>query len=150
MTGLQWATLGLGFLGFLLTWTGMVVGGTWALGKLNKDISDKIAAEKHDVATKFAAESSARAKALADAVYARDVELDVIRKEFGETGHALRRYMEGIEKEMHTIEIWNRDNYVQKGEFERAIDSIRSDIRALSSEIKIDFKELKAELLNKN
>lgn len=142
----QWAEIVLGALGFLLTWTGMVIGGTWALGDIKQEVSDKIAAE-----------ALARTQALATAVIARDVELDAIRKEFGETGHALRRYIETVEKEMGTKELWNRDNFVQKNEFERAIasfeksnESLRSDIKELIMEMKNEFKAVRQEIATRH
>lgn len=142
MTEYQGVMLGLGVLGFLLTWTGMAVGGTWALGKIKQEISDKLAAE-----------TLARAQALAAAVSDRDQELEVLRKEFGETGHSLRRHIETVEKDMRDKEIWSRDNFVQKGEFERAlssfekaIESVRSDIKELISEMKSELKAVRQEI----
>lgn len=60
----------------------------------------------------------------------------------GELGLSLRRYIENVEKEMHRIEIWGRDNYVQKAELE----GLRTDLRALAVDIKIDLKELDKKL----
>jgi hypothetical protein len=93
-------------------------------------------------------------EALSAAVVARNKEMEELRRDFhdaqriqdnhvGEMGAALRRFIETVEKEMHSIEIWNRDNFVQKGEFERATDSIKADIKAMASDIKADIKDLK-------
>jgi uncharacterized protein (UPF0216 family) len=142
MSAAQLITLGLGVVGFFITWTGIAVGLTRFAESIKNDTSEKIAAEV-----------LARTKALADATEARNKELDDLRKEFneaqrtqdhnvGEMGAALRRFIETVEKEMHAIEMWGRDHYVQKTEFERATDSIRDDITALRLEIKADFKEL--------
>lgn len=142
ITGYQWAVLILGILGFAVTWTGGVIGLTRFASSIKQDTSEKIAAEVLE-----------RTKALGDAVAARSKELDDLRREFaiaqktqdshvGEMGAALRRFIETVEKEMHDIELWGRDHYVQKGEFEKATDSIRADIRAMGAEIKSDIKEL--------
>jgi hypothetical protein len=142
MTYDQIASMIAGAFGFLLTWTGMAVGATWTLSKIKQDINEKIIDE-----------SMARAKALAEAVTSRDVELDLLRKELiesqkaqdhniGEVGLSLRRHIEGVEKKIHEIEIWNRDNYVQKPELE----SVRDAIKMLGTEIKEDFKERLKEL----
>ena len=126
-----------------------LITGILGVKKIEKDVSEKIAAETLE-----------RTKALANAVEARDEEIEKLRRDFseaqrvqdnhvGEMGAALRRFIETVEKEMHAIEIWNRDNFVQKGEFERATDSIKADIKAMASDIKADIKDLKAELGNK-
>ncbi len=59
----------------------------------------------------------------------------------GEMGLALRRFIESVEKEMHKIEIWGRDNYVQKPE----LDSVRNDIKLLGASIREMFTEMKAD-----
>jgi hypothetical protein len=146
MTVAQWIMLGLGIAGFLLTWTGMAVGLTRFAESIKQDTSEKIAAEV-----------LARTKAISALDSARSAEIESLRREFheaqkaqdshvGEMGAALRRFIESVEKEMHSIEIWNRDNFVQKGEFERATDSIKADIKAMATEIKADIKDLKIEL----
>jgi hypothetical protein len=61
-------------------------------------------------------------------------------------GAALRRFIEGVEKEMHAIELWGRDHYVQKPDFDKAIDTIRGDLKGMASEIKDDFRELYAKI----
>jgi hypothetical protein len=132
--------------GFLITWTTGVIGLVKAVQSIKTDVSEKIAAEV-----------LARTTALSDAVVKRNEEMEALRRDFldaqriqdnhvGEMGAALRRFIESVEKEMHAIEIWNRDNFVQKGEFERATDSIKADIKAMASDIKADIKDLKAEL----
>jgi len=61
----------------------------------------------------------------------------------------MRQYIADVEKEVRKIEIYGRDNYVKKDEFEKATDSIRSDIKTLGSEIKNDIKDLRAQLVGK-
>lgn len=121
-----------------------IVGAVWAVAKIKQEITEKIADEV-----------LARTSASALAVESRNAEMEKLRREFsdaqrtqdhnmGEMGSALRRFIETVEKEMHDIEIWGRDNYVQKGEFEKATDLFRNDITTLRTEIKADFKELGA------
>jgi hypothetical protein len=135
--------------GLVLNAVMYLITGILGVKKIERDVSEKIAAE-----------TLARTKALADAVEARDAEMQKLRREWGENeksqdhnigemGAALRRYIETVEKEMHRIEIWGRDNYVQKGEFEKATDSIRADIKALGAEIKEDIREIVKPLANR-
>lgn len=150
MTTFQWAMLALTAVGLLVTWFGLAIGGArW------------VESIKQDTSTKIADEILARNLAQAQEAATRDNEIDVLRREFeaaqksqdhtfGEMGAALRRFIESVEKEMHAIEIWGRDNYVQKGEFERATDSIRADIKAMGADIKSDIRELKADFASKH
>lgn len=137
-----WVMLSLGVLGFLITWTAQVV---------------QITRFAESVKQAIAAEVLARTHALNEAVEARNEEIERLRGEFsdsqrtqdhniGEMGAALRRYVEMVEKEMHKIEIWGRDNYVQKSEFEKATESIRSAIKEMAAEIKSDFRELNGKI----
>ena len=100
----------------------------------------------------FDAERLDREKALNLAVTARSVEIEKLQREWddnqesqdrvvGEMGHALRAAIEGIEKQMHRNELWNRDNYVRKEE----IASIRSDIKGLDLDVRKQFDALKTD-----
>jgi hypothetical protein len=100
----------------------------------------------------FDAERLDREKALNLAVTSRSVELEKLQKEWddsqesqnrvlGEMGHALRAAIEGIEKQMHRNELWNRDNYVRKEE----LASIRSDIKDLELDVRKLFEGLKTD-----
>lgn len=141
MTGYQWAVLILGVLGFAVTWTGAVIGATKAIEVIKRDTSQKIAEEV-----------LARTQALAKAVEDRNKEMDELRREwadgqkaqdqhFGEMGAALRRFIETVEKEMHDIELWGRDHYVQKTDFEKSMDSIKVAIKDMGADIKADVRE---------
>jgi hypothetical protein len=44
-------------------------------------------------------------------------QIDVLRREIGETGHALRT-------KMHEMETWNRDNFVRTEIFDKAVNRI--------------------------
>jgi len=130
MTTYQWVTLGLGALGFLATW----ILGAFKLGRvveqmraaIKKDIDeerDKIVAKLEELEEKF--EQDQRTQ----------------DHNFGEVGAAMRQYIADVEKKVREVEIWGRDNYVQKSEFEKATDSIRSDIRAMGADIKADLRD---------
>lgn len=131
----QWVTLALGAAGFIATW----VLGAFKLGRAVEQM-------KAGVQEKIDAEKLARVAALDDL---REEFADSQKSQdhnFGEMGAALRRFIEGVEKEMHAIELWGRDNYVQKPELE----NIRQDIKELSRAIKADFKDLSEKIERKN
>ena len=132
-----------------------VAGGgvVWGVGKIKQEITDRVSDVKQEITDRIAEEVISREKALAAAVESRNAELDKLRREWtegrksqdstvGELGLSLRRYIETVEKEMHKIELWGRDNYVQKPE----LDSVRSDIKNLGSEMKQMLAEIKADL----
>lgn len=138
ITAYQWVTLALGAAGFI---------GTWLLGafKLGRAVAEMQAAIRDEIANE-----RERILAKIDELEQKFEDEQKIQDDrYGEVGHSLRRYIETVEKEMHKIELWGRDNYVQKSEFDKATDSIKADIKALGSEIKIDLRELKAELIDK-
>jgi hypothetical protein len=146
MTFGEWLALG----GFLLSCVSTIVGVTWGIGKINKEVSEKVAEE-----------SAARSRAVLEAVEARNAELEKIRRDwtesqntqdrnFGEVGLSLRRFIETVEKGMHEAELWGRDHYVQKPDFEKAIDKLSAEIKAGNADLKADFtagiQSLKSEM----
>jgi hypothetical protein len=60
---------------------------------------------------------------------------------FGEVGAAMRQYIADVEKKVREVEIYGRDHYVQKSEFEKATNSIRADIREMAADIKTDLRD---------
>jgi hypothetical protein len=142
MTEGEWITIGLAGIGFLIQGATALVMRTRDLEQIKQSIDKKISTEK-----------LARTEALNNAVRERDEELEKIVKEWnanqraqdsavGEMGLALRRFIEGVEKEMHKIEIWGRDNYVQKPELE----SVRNDIKVLGADMKHLISDMKKDL----
>lgn len=118
----------------------------WGVGKIKQEVTDRIAAE-----------SLSREKALAAAVESRNQQIDNLLKDFhdaqrtqdhnvGEMGAALRRFIESVKEEVHEVEIWGRDNYVQKGEFEKATDRLEEAIKGFAAEIKTDIRSLTAKI----
>jgi len=149
MTAFEWVMVSLTAAGFLATCcTGLVVV-TRAVEEIKRDTSSKI----EEVRREIAAEALAREKALSAAVDSRNEEIDKLRADWtetqrvqdhnvGELGLSLRRYIEAVEKEMRKIELWGRDNYVQRPE----LDSVRSDIKTLGSDMKAVLAEIKSDL----
>lgn len=132
--------------GLLLTAAAAVVAVTRGVEKIKQDTSEKIADEV-----------MARTAALATETGNRNTAMENLRREFedaqkaqdrntGEMGSALRRFIETVEKEMHAIEIWGRDHYVQKPDFEKAIDAVLNNIREMRADIKADIQNLDAKI----
>lgn len=106
---------------------------------------------------KLSDEIIARTRALAEAVESRNEEMEKMRRDwaesqtsqdrqFGEVGLSLRRFIETVEKDMHEAELWGRDHYVQKADFEKAVDKLSAEIKAGNADLKAEFKEMKKEL----
>lgn len=142
MTEGEWVAIGIAGVGFLIQ-------GATALVMRTKDLEQI----KRSTDRKISEETLARTNALNKAVEDRDEELEKLVKEWhsnqraqdsavGEMGLSLRRFIESVEKEMHKIELWGRDNYVQKPE----LDSVRNDIKMLGASMKDMISEMKADL----
>lgn len=131
VTGFQWATLILGILGFLLTWTLVIVGATRAVENIKQDTTEKVAAASKALTTKL--------DALRSEFF---VEQKAQDHNFGEVGAAMREYISKVEKEMHEIEIWGRDNFVLKDDFVKATDRLEDAIKGMAADIKTDFRNL--------
>lgn len=142
MTAFQWAVVGISVVSIFLTGGGILVAITRAVENIKADVSTKIAQE----VLNRQAEIKKAVEEWAVALNALRREFEVSQKSqdqiFGEMGAALRRFIETVEKEMHSIELWGRDHYVQKPDFDKAIDTIRSDLKGMATEIKGDFREL--------
>lgn len=137
MTTFQWATLILGALGFLTTWIGMIVGGTRWVEGIKTGVAEKLASEREEtnrmvtaVETKFIADQK------------------VQDHNFGEVNAAMRQYIANVEKEMHEIEIWGRDNFALKSEVEKSTNAIRDDIKEMRADIKSDLRDLNTKIDN--
>ena len=138
MTAYQWVTLGLGALGFIGTW----ILGAFKLGRAVEQMKASIHKDMKDERDKIFSRIDIIEDRFADDLRAQD-------HNFGEVGSAMRQYIADVEKKLREVEIWGRDNYVQKSEFEKATDQIRSDIRALGADIKHDIRELNSKVVAK-
>lgn len=137
VTAFQWIMLGIAFLGFAMTWTTGVIALTRAVDAINNGTSDKINKETTAITAKLIAMTEKFSEDQKTQDHA-----------FGEVGAAIRQKIADVEKEMHTIEIWGRDNYALKSEFMKATDSIRDDIKALGAEIRTDIRDLADKVAN--
>lgn len=153
MTNFEWAMIILTGVGVLLTAGGILVAVTRGVEKIRLDTSERIAAE-----------AAAREDAIAEESKARGDDFTKLRQDLaddfkthdhyvGETISALRRFIESVEGHLREVELWNRDHFVQKPDFNAAIDRISSDMRDGFAGIKIDLaatrKELKDDIAKK-
>ena len=128
ITFFQWVTLGLGVAGFLLTWTAMIISMTRAVGAIKDSTDEKITEETSKI--------TERISKLATQF---DEDQRTQDHNFGETALSIRQYVANVEKEMHQIEIWGRDNFVLKSDFLALMKRVEDSLSRLSSEIKTDF-----------
>jgi hypothetical protein len=146
MTEFEWTMASLTAIGILFTSGGLLVGVTRGVEGI-----------KHDMTQRVADEVLAREEAVEDSTKAFNEQIAKLRgeltsnqktqyQEFGEAVLALRRFIESVEREMHKIEIWGRDNYVQKIDFVRAIDTMSSDVRSGFAGLKNDLGAIRLEL----
>lgn len=130
MTTYQWVTLGLGALGFL---------GTWILGafRLGSAVEQMKAAVKKQI-------DDERDKII-DKIGAMETRFEADQEtqnhRFGEVGASMRQHIADVEKKVREVEIWGRDNYVQKSEFEKATDRLTDAIKSMGADIKEDLRD---------
>lgn len=135
MTIYQWVTLGLGALGFIGTW----VLGAFKLGRVVEQMRTGVREEIEEEREKIIEKIDELEHRFADEQKSQD-------HNFGEVGLAMRTYIASVEKKLHEVEIFGRDNYVQKGEFEKATDRLADAIKSMGAEIKADLRELNAKI----
>ena len=135
MTTYQWVTLGLGALGFLITWTGMWFGAGRFVEQMRAEFKKHVGDESEKLLAKI--------KKLDDDFEESQRAQD---HNFGEVGAAMRQYIADVEKKVHDVELWGRDNYVQKSEFEKATDRLADAIKSMGADIKADIRELNAKI----
>jgi hypothetical protein len=131
MTNYQWVTLGLGALGFLITWTGMWFGAGRFVEQMRAEFKKHVGDELEKIVAKI------------DAIETR-FETDQKSQDhnFGEVGAAMRQYIADVEKRLHDVEIYGRDNYVKIPDFEKAIDRLNETMTAAFADIKQDMRRL--------
>lgn len=131
MTTNQWVTIGLGALGFLITWTGMWFGAGRFVEQMRAEFKKHIGDEREKIVAEI--------KKMEDDFYESQRAQD---HNFGEVGAAMRQYITDVEKKLREVEIWGRDNFVQKSEFDKATDRLADAIKSMGADIKADIKEL--------
>lgn len=124
-------TIGLGVLGFLLTWTGMVVAVTKAVTSIKTDTAEKIAQET----TKITDRLNRLSEQFEEDQRTQD-------NRYGEVAMSIRQYVSNVEKEMHQIEIWGRDNFVLKSDFVKAVDRLEKAMTNMAADIKTDLRTI--------
>ena len=131
MTGYQWAMLVIAVGGFLVTWTGAVIGATIAVRNIREYAADKIA----EVEREFV-----------DRLDKLTLEFEQKQRSqdhnFGEVGAAMRQYIADVEKLVRENEIWGRDNFVKKDDLKPLLDQLRADFKDAVGEIKEDIRSL--------
>ncbi|ANW00696.1 hypothetical protein [Bradyrhizobium icense] len=131
MTTYQWVTLGLGALGFLITWTGMWFGAGRFVEQMRAEFKKHIGDELDKIIVKM------------EAMEARfDTDQKAQDHNFGEVGAAMRQYIADIEKKVREVEIYGRDNYVKIPDFEKAIDRMGETIKGAVTDLKEDMRRI--------
>lgn len=146
LTAFQWAQLIVMIIGLLFTAGSIVAGCVWAVSRVEKRGDERITAERERSDQLMKAHQERTALAMKDLANELASEQKTQASVAGEMGMALRRYIEGVEKEMHKIEIWGRDNYVLKSDFLKATDRLEEAIKDLAVDIKKDFREVLANI----
>jgi hypothetical protein len=124
---------------FAFNAVGGIIGLVWAVAKIKAELTKQITEERQETLGQFA-----------------ELRAEFIREQksqdhnFGEVGAAMRQYISNVEKEMHEIEIWGRDNFVLKDDFVKATDSLGKAIRDMAADIKSDFKDLNTKIDKNN
>ncbi len=132
--------------GFILTLILAIVGGVWGVGNIKTFFTEKLAEQAAQFADQIGAEREAlhsRISQLRSEILAEQKSQE---RMFGESLAAVRTYAGSIEKEMHEIEIWGRDNYALKSDVTKATDLIRDDIKAMGQDIKSDMRRLESKI----
>lgn len=146
MTTFQYWMVGLTIIGILLTVGGIVATVVWAVAKIKADVTEKIGEERTRIDNILEAERENFQRNIKQ--FATDFAAEQRAQDHntGEMGAALRQYIANVEKEMHTIELWGRDNYALKDDVNQSITGLRDDIKEMASDIKTDFRDLNTKI----
>ena len=131
MTTYQWVTLGLGALGFLITWTGMWFGAGRFVEQMRAEFKKHVGDERDKII--------AEVKKLEDDFEESQRTQD---HNFGEVGAAMRQYIANVENKLREVEIYGRDNYVKIPDFEKAIDRMGETIKGAVTDLKDDMRRI--------
>lgn len=131
MTTYQWATFLLGALGFLITWTGMWFGAGRFVEQMRAEFKKHVGDELEKIFSEI-----------------KKIEKDFHESQrdqdhnFGEVGAAMRQFIANVEKKVHELEIYGRDNYVKIPDFEKAIDRMGETIKDAVADLKEDMRRI--------
>lgn len=118
------AVLDYQLIALFITVAGGGAGVVWKLTRLEANIRDSIAAETRALEDKIVTLTVKVAGIEKQAV----VDLDVMRREVGETVSAIRA-------KVHEIETWARDEFVRKNSFEAVISRVEKSLDQLGDRI---------------
>ena len=105
----------------VLSFVMSAISGTWILGKSRNKLTEKIDEARLELERKI------------------DHETDQAVHDFGETVSAIRA-------KINEMELWNRDNFVNKTTFNVVLTQLRSDSERLEDKIDARFDRLEAKL----
>lgn len=146
MTTFQYWMIGLTCFGILLSSGGIIAACVWAVAKIKADVTEKIAEERLRTDTVMEAERENASRNMHDVMVKFAAEQKAQDHNTGEMGSALRQHIANVEKKVHEIEIWGRDNYALKDDVAESIKGLRQDVRDMRSDLKDDFKQLSAKI----
>ena len=133
----EWITLALGCLGFMLTWTGMVIAVTRAVTAIKTSTDEKIEEETDKI--------TARMNSIIRDFHEEQKTQD---DRYGETASAIREYVSLVEKKVYEVELWGRDNFVLRPDFNVSTSRLETSIDRMATDVKDDFKTVYKKLDN--
>lgn len=137
MTTYQWAMLIIAVLGFVGTWTLGAIKLGRAVEQIKAEIKQQVDTDKKEIL------------GLVDKLRERFAEDQRAQDHnFGEVGAAMRQYIADVEKKVREVEIFGRDNYVQKGEFARATERFEAAIEKLGDKFEEKLDRIAERIIN--
>lgn len=149
MTTFQYWMIALTCVGILISAGGIIAACVWAVATIKNDVTEKIAEERLRTDTVMEAERENASRTMQEMMNKFAAEQKAQDHNTGEMGSALRQHIANVEKKMHEVEIWGRDNYALKNDVAESIKGLRDDVRDMRSDLKDDFKQLSAKIDNK-
>lgn len=114
---MEWVTMAIALGALFLQTIALIIGGMWALSRTVQGIGENIAAHKLQ----------------------NEEKANIAVRQVGDTISALREYVRKIDtdigKRITEIELYVRDNYIQKVSFGAVIKEIMDDMKGLSDRI---------------
>jgi hypothetical protein len=117
VTTYQWSALVLGGLGFLVTWTAMVINTTRAVARIKDDVTMQM---DHEI--------DRLAKRMDEATTKRDAEILDVRSS------------------MAKVELFGRDNFVLKRDYLDGLQDVKSMLIRTTDDIKHDIRSLSEQI----
>ncbi len=120
-------------IGTIVSLVGVVGAGVWKISRIEKEIRDDGSQSNDELRDQMEAHIENISHDLQTLERDHMSRAETIRHEIGEVGAAIRQ-------KIHDVEVFARDTFVPKEEFERSIDRIQNSIEKLGDrlEIKMD------------